>query len=553
MKNTQRKLRDSESNRMLITSSRRTKKLYQFFAVIIATAFISSAVTLTISADGPTGFGTVIEPGSMVQGVSYVTSIEYGVYYAKNGTTGSIDHSSTDALAFLNTVVDLSPCNGIISLGPGEYAYGWAASETFLIDKPGLRFIGAASQLSSIIAIEPSPTILGGNVSIVVEDVHMETLNIQGSLNLTTNAAVTSAAHYLRFTDVVVRDGVHFSAKSGAGASYVPLIIEFSGGEISKESAEWYGPGPAIGFDGGSNGAIDHVLFDHVQIFSNYDDGDLISMTGPIDNVVWRNCFFFINLAGQTMLNLTPPTSGDVYMRAIEFYCPYIEINVDDVTIVAVADELSAAVMSITFRGGYIWGGSHDPIIIHDYSTYGSYSTGQRILFDGTTFESFTHLYLWADSRGSDSDDTRPTVLPVFAHCLFKDTIFSGNVSIVQLGTLESVGRFIDNTNFNPVGIIAKPFGYHPDANPAQRSITITEPTGSAVRSAGPSAVPYIACDVNYLITSTGGTVTDITIWDVDGNIVLSGVTTLLRQYLPCGYSIEWTFSVEPTVVVEGL
>ena len=47
-----------------LQSAKRIRKMYQFMAVIIATAFISSAITLTISADGPTGFGTVIEPGS---------------------------------------------------------------------------------------------------------------------------------------------------------------------------------------------------------------------------------------------------------------------------------------------------------------------------------------------------------------------------------------------------------------------------------------------------------------------------------------------------------
>lgn len=92
-------LRDSDVNRQLLASSRRVKKLYQFFAVIIATAFISSAITLTISADGPTGFGTVIEPGSMVQDASFIVFPDGGTYYTKNNQEGGIDYSSTNASA----------------------------------------------------------------------------------------------------------------------------------------------------------------------------------------------------------------------------------------------------------------------------------------------------------------------------------------------------------------------------------------------------------------------------------------------------------------------
>jgi hypothetical protein len=80
--------------------------MYQFMAVIIATAFISSAVTLTIATDGPTGFGTVIEPGSMVEDASYIIFKDGSTYYAKNGTTGSIDYVSLNATSVFQDAID---------------------------------------------------------------------------------------------------------------------------------------------------------------------------------------------------------------------------------------------------------------------------------------------------------------------------------------------------------------------------------------------------------------------------------------------------------------
>lgn len=91
-----------------MTENAHTKKIrlgYAFFAVIIATAFISSAVTLTISASGPTGFGTVIEPGSMVGECEYIVFGDSGSYYLKNARTGGIETSSTNASAVINSAI----------------------------------------------------------------------------------------------------------------------------------------------------------------------------------------------------------------------------------------------------------------------------------------------------------------------------------------------------------------------------------------------------------------------------------------------------------------
>jgi hypothetical protein len=113
--------------------------MYQFMAVIIATAFISSAVTLTISADGPTGFGTVLEPGSMVESYAFMIFEDDGLVYAKSGRTGSIMYDGPDLYA-LWTAIGLAGETGKMYISPGTYTYSQS-----LVIKPHQSLIGSGT------------------------------------------------------------------------------------------------------------------------------------------------------------------------------------------------------------------------------------------------------------------------------------------------------------------------------------------------------------------------------------------------------------------------
>jgi len=90
-------------------------------------------------------------------------------------------------------------------------------------------------------------------------------------------------------------------------------------------------------------------------------------------------------------------------------------------------------------------------------------------------------------------------------------------------------------------GQIALPFG----AVNGQNCIHPTQ-GGAAFPTSGSE---YFARVMNYIVTISGGTVSDITIQDKLGNNVLTGVTSLARELIPRGYSLDVTWSEVPTTI----
>jgi len=66
---------------------------------------IGASMGIIISGTTP-GFPTVIEPGSMVAGSTHLLFSDNAVYYARNGTTGSLDYSGTSARTVIQAVLD---------------------------------------------------------------------------------------------------------------------------------------------------------------------------------------------------------------------------------------------------------------------------------------------------------------------------------------------------------------------------------------------------------------------------------------------------------------
>ena len=95
---------------------------------ILGTLFILLAIPLTVfvavkvrpwgpraagTAAAPTTIGSVIEPGSMVSGASYIVFADGTNYYARNGKTGEIQFSgSNDATPVIQAAIDALPATG---------------------------------------------------------------------------------------------------------------------------------------------------------------------------------------------------------------------------------------------------------------------------------------------------------------------------------------------------------------------------------------------------------------------------------------------------------
>jgi len=75
----------------------------------------------------------------------------------------------------------------------------------------------------------------------------------------------------------------------------------------------------------------------------------------------------------------------------------------------------------------------------------------------------------------------------------------------------------------------------------------------SGLNASPTSAKEYTIAHSDVFITTTGGTVSDITIKDQDGNTRETGITSLaVPRYLPVGWTIKWTFTVAPTIIISG-
>jgi hypothetical protein len=94
------------------------------------------------------------------------------------------------------------------------------------------------------------------------------------------------------------------------------------------------------------------------------------------------------------------------------------------------------------------------------------------------------------------------------------------------------------------LGLIATPFY---DTSPYGISAFL----GTA--SAATSARVYEVRHHDIIINVSGGTVSDITLYDQEDNVIKAGLTSLAYQFIPCGHKIKITYTVAPTIIVQGL
>jgi len=117
-----RRLKDSESNGMLVRQKRTIRSVYKLGAAFVVVALLSSVLTLSVFGAGPTGFGTVIGPGSMVGLADYIIFYDdaEGKYFSKNGTTGEMSFSSVNATSVIQQSLD-AHSSGRVYVVDGNY------------------------------------------------------------------------------------------------------------------------------------------------------------------------------------------------------------------------------------------------------------------------------------------------------------------------------------------------------------------------------------------------------------------------------------------------
>lgn len=111
----------------------------------------------------------------------------------------------------------------------------------------------------------------------------------------------------------------------------------------------------------------------------------------------------------------------------------------------------------------------------------------------------------------------------------------------IFMSTSSQTSMITDNLGWNPVGVVASPF--------STIANTIVPMGGNAAKPS--PSIDYVIRNTPIVISSTGGTGVSITIKDATGNTITSRVTTLSYAYIPVGYRVNFgAFSIAPTVKI---
>lgn len=115
----------------------KVRKAYTYGAVLVTVLMIGVSFGVMISGQGPTGFPTVIEPGSQVGDFSYHVFVDGAIYYVRNGSTGAIDTSGTNASTVIQWAIDNVPrIGGAVSFGSGTFTLYCAGTDANEPSKP---------------------------------------------------------------------------------------------------------------------------------------------------------------------------------------------------------------------------------------------------------------------------------------------------------------------------------------------------------------------------------------------------------------------------------
>jgi hypothetical protein len=120
-------------------SSSKPRKVYVLGVAFVAVLLLGASFGIMISATTPS-IPTVIEPGSMVNGYSYIIFKNGATTYAKNGSTGAIVSFSTSSSTVLQYCIDAIGTNG----GGNIYAKfaNYTLDAKLLISKPHIDIEG---------------------------------------------------------------------------------------------------------------------------------------------------------------------------------------------------------------------------------------------------------------------------------------------------------------------------------------------------------------------------------------------------------------------------
>ena len=170
------------------------------------------------TAAAPANTASVIEPGSMVSGASYIVFADGSNYYVRNGRTGEIQFSGTDAGQVINSAINALPSGaGSIQLTEGTFNVGSTINLKSYVTLEGQG--AGVTRLSAVggitTAVVKIPATTGGNWTawVNLRSLQIAANSIPGVSCIYVEGNISERAESVTLEHLDLRDSIAYGIK----------------------------------------------------------------------------------------------------------------------------------------------------------------------------------------------------------------------------------------------------------------------------------------------------------------------------------------------------
>jgi hypothetical protein len=502
---------------------------------------------------------------SLVKSANYIIfyNSTAGLYEALNGTTGKVDYNGTDATTVIQNAIN-NTTKGKILLKNGVYVL----SNPLLIDKSNIHLTGESTGGDLFFTNDPTYHGFSNKIGTVLVANGIDAIHI-GENNFVFGVTVENLGINGINSDNTAADNVY---TVGAGIRvYKADTIQFKNIQVQrKEKGFWLEPPTPFAYDK----VIDIVTMENIYLCFNIYG---IYANEWVTSVKMKNIFGYINQKGLIHAYANYDwTLHNIFSNADSWNTPS---NDTTNACVYISTYRNVIFENVSIAGEYGTTACPVPLIYLDLNDTGGTATHAYVILNnlylaetqtdaiqigGTGGEVRIHE-IQAGIRSYYAAVSTPNVAGSIV--LIKNT--ASNMGVYVNGGWVASGQAKYNW-FYGLGALGKniivknvkgynPYGKQTTGTPGIPAFSANA-AGIVAYDAGdlsttPSAsTNYTIYNLDMIITSTGGTGVNITIYDPNGNTVASGLTSLTAMYLPVGYKINFgAFTVAPTVTICGV
>ena len=380
-----------DSNEQKSTS--RIRKLYIGGAIASVIILLTANLAFIIAADPPSGFATVIEPGSLVTDADYYIYLDEGNCYAKNGQTGETEYSGADHSEVIQDALSALPSSGgRVVICEGTYVL----PETVYIHTNNTEVTGVG--MRTVLYLDDnvnSPAIQAGYGTNKAKGdtqllgIWVRNLKVDGNAAGNTVYDGTDAPYCIYFNNVkyggIQGCYVEDSGTDGIIVSYgCEELVLSENHAVSASSGitidRWSYRIAVVGNTLKSSGAVGVTM---------YEAYDCVISGNVVEEIAGSGCYR-ITITGNTII--TTPTVGDYGVNLVSNNenivitgNSFFGINLDAIRLYAIAPDLTPGeIRNVVISGNDIDGNGTTQRGIHTTRMYGNVTISNNNFMDLT-------------------------------------------------------------------------------------------------------------------------------------------------------------------------